>query len=168
VFALGHGGIGLWAAKAVDRDPPLKSLLLGTLLPDLIDKPLYYGLSWATGRGGAALGVIAGTRTFGHTILLTAAVCAAGAARRSRALTAVSLGMATHLALDVLTDACVHRGEFSLRAYAWPLLGWRFPAYPYGGLHEHLATGLSPFLLGAEALGAALLLREWLRRRRPA
>ena len=168
MFWLGHMGIGLETAKIVDRDPPLKPLLLGTLLPDLLDKPLYYGLSWATGRHAAALSIVAGTRTFGHTILLTAAIYAAGAARKSRTATALALGMATHLVLDMATDLCVRNAGFSMRAFAWPLLGWQFPVYPFYGWHEHVMSVRHPFMIATESIGAVCLLVEWRRRRAPA
>ncbi|MBI3563564.1 MAG: metal-dependent hydrolase [Elusimicrobia bacterium] len=166
MFWLGHTGIGAQAARLVDREPPLAPLLAGTLLPDFLDKPLYYGLSWATGKRGADLGIIAGTRSFGHTVLLTAALFALGAARRSRALTALALGMATHLVMDVFTDACVRGPGFSAKAFAWPLLGWQFPVYPFYGWRDHVVSGRNPFILITESVGAALLVYEWRRRRR--
>lgn len=161
MFWLGHAGFGLEGAKLVDSDPPLKPLLLGTLLPDFLDKPLYYGLSWATGKHGAALGIVAGTRSFGHTVLLTATLWAVGSARKSRALSALALGMATHLALDMFTDLCVRRAAFSMQAFAWPLLGWQFPIYPFYGWHDHVATVRNPFMIVTESLGALILAYEW-------
>src|SRR6185312_7307809 len=103
MFVLAHLGIGLELARPWRRRLPVKPLLLGTLLPDLIDKPLYYGLAWATGRRGYAIGLISGTRTFGHTVLFAAAIAAYAAARRSKAAAAVALGCATHLILDAVT-----------------------------------------------------------------
>ncbi len=164
MFPLGHLGIGLQTAKPFDRGLPRAPLLLGTLLPDLIDKPLYYGLSWYTGRHGAALGLISGTRTFGHTILFTLAIAAAARLRRSRALAALALGCATHLALDMLTDLVIRAPGFSARAFFWPLLGARFPIYTYRGWHDHLLHVREPFLLASEIVGATILLVEWRRR----
>jgi hypothetical protein len=160
VYPLGHLGIGLQIAKPFRRDRPLKPLLLGTLLPDLIDKPLYYGLSWATGREGRALGLISGTRTFGHTGLLTVSVAALAAARRSKALAALALGMATHLLLDAASDLITGPADFSLRVVLWPFMGRRFPVYAYSGLSEHLGRGFEPFFLFAEIVGALILIAE--------
>jgi hypothetical protein len=78
VFLFAHLGIGVrsirWieglSRKGTRALLPIAPLFLGTLLPDLIDKPLYYGLSWLTGLRGAELGVIAGTRSFGHSWIL--------------------------------------------------------------------------------------------------
>lgn len=168
MFVLGHLGIGLELARPWRRRLPVKPLLLGTLLPDLIDKPLYYGLSWATGRRGFDIGLISGTRTFGHTILFTAAIAAYAAERRSKAAAAVALGCATHLLLDALTDVVVRRPGFSLRVFAWPLLGWRFPGFMYSGLGEHLGEFREPFLLYAELIGALILFVNWYGSRRRA
>jgi len=44
------------SARAAPEAPPARDIL-----PDMIDKPLYYGLSFATGRHG--LGLISGTRS---------------------------------------------------------------------------------------------------------
>ena len=166
MLVLGHLGIGLQVARPFRRDLPLKPLMIGTLLPDLIDKPLYYGLSLATGRHGADIGLISGTRTFGHTILFTASLGALAAARRSKVLAALALGSATHLFLDVVTDVFTRRADFSLGVLAWPLLGWQFPGYAYSGLREHLSQYHEPFLLYAEIIGGILLFVEWRRARR--
>jgi membrane-bound metal-dependent hydrolase YbcI (DUF457 family) len=163
MFVFGHLGIGLQVARPLRRDLPVKPLLFGTLLPDLIDKSLYYGLSFATGRRGYDLGLISGTRTFGHTILFTATLGIIAAARRSKGLAAVALGCATHLVLDVVTDIFTRRTDYSMRVLAWPLLGWQFPGYAYSGLREHLGQYHEPFILYAEIIGAALLFVEWRR-----
>ncbi|MDE2510595.1 MAG: metal-dependent hydrolase, partial [Elusimicrobia bacterium] len=129
MFPLGHLGLGLQTAKPFRRDRPLKPLLLGTLLPDLIDKPLYYGLSLATGHSGADLGLIAGTRSFGHTVLFTAALAALARARRSKTLAALALGSATHLLLDLITDMSESGFDGprlmsqSVKTLVWPLMG---------------------------------------------
>jgi len=99
MFLLGHLGIGSWIAARRVRAEQLGWLLLGTLLPDLVDKPLYYALVFATGRRGAELGLVTGTRTFGHTLLLLVALWLV-LPRRSGA--PLALGMLTHLALDEL------------------------------------------------------------------
>ncbi|MFI5350105.1 MAG: hypothetical protein ACHQ2Z_11210 [Elusimicrobiota bacterium] len=161
MFLLGHLGIGLKTASPFRRDLPLKPLLLGTLLPDLIDKPLYYGLAWATGRRGFDLGLISGTRTFGHTLLFTISLAALASARRSKMIAALALGSATHLLLDVVSDVFTRKTDYSLHILAWPLLGWRFPGYLYEGIGEHLGHFRQPFFLYAELIGAFILIAEW-------
>ena len=168
MLPLGHTGIGLQVAKPFRGKLPLEPLVVGTLLPDLIDKPLYYGLSLATGRHGFDIGLISGTRTIGHTILFTAALAALARARRSKVLSALALGSATHLVLDVATDVFTRRFSFSMSVWVWPLLGWQFPGYAYTGLRDHLGQYHEPFLFLAELVGATLLYVEWRRRRRTA
>src|SRR6267143_777482 len=56
MFVFGHLGVGSWVIARRVRAEQLAWVLFGTLLADLIDKPLYYALVLATGRHGAALG----------------------------------------------------------------------------------------------------------------
>jgi hypothetical protein len=168
MFVLGHLGIGLELARPWRRRLSVKPLLLGTLLPDLVDKPLYYGMAWATGRRGYDIGLISGTRTFGHTVLFTAAIATYAAARRSKAAAAVALGCATHLVLDAVTDVFVRRADFSASVFLWPFLGWKFPGFTYSNLGEHLGEFRQPFFLYAELLGALFLFVEWYGARRRA
>jgi len=168
MFVLGHLGIGSWLAARRVRADSIAWLLFGAVLPDLIDKPLYYALSFATGRHGAALGLISSTRTFGHTLILAFALYALLPRRIGTALLA---GIATHLALDGLGDLvgfllpeAVPRplGPSVLSAILFPLLGWRFPVIPFATLREHAGVSLeSPWMLGSELLGAALLVWQW-------
>jgi len=168
MFVLAHLGIGLELARPWRKRLPVKPLLLGTLLPDIIDKPLYYGMSWATGKRGFDIGLISGTRTFGHTLLFTAAIAGYAAARRSKAAAAVALGCATHLVLDAITDAFIRRADFSASVFLWPLLGWRFPGFTYSNLGEHLGEFRQPFFLYAELIGALCLFAHWYGSRRRA
>jgi hypothetical protein len=85
---LAHAGIGEKLVSPWSRRLPATMVawvVLGTLLPDFVDKPHYYALSWATGMRGEALGLICGTRTIGHTALFTLAIALGGWFTRSRA-----------------------------------------------------------------------------------
>lgn len=157
----GHLGLGDALAAPVRRGLPRRWVLAGTLLPDLIDKPLYYGLSLATGLRGAELGLVSGTRTFGHTWALAALVWALGRARGSGRARALALGMATHPLLDFVADWAAWGWDAATGGSAalWPLTGWRFPVAQSAGLAEHLGGELKPVLLGAELVGILLLLR---------
>src|SRR4051812_43545813 len=104
MFVFGHLGIGSKLATPWAQGLPRRWLLVGTLLPDLIDKPLYYGLSFATGKSGTDLGLISGTRTFGHTALFLVLLALGSIIRRSRILAALALGTATHLLIDNFGD----------------------------------------------------------------
>lgn len=165
MFIFGHLGIGSKLVSPWTKRLPKRWVFLGTLLPDLIDKPLYYGLSLATGKRSAELGLISGTRTVGHTGLLTLSVAFYAFARRSKAAAALSLGMASHLFLDNLSEQWMisSRGIESLGepttlwALLFPFLGVRFPVMPYENFSQHLASiGMAHLLIG-EAVGMAIL-----------
>ena len=49
MFFFGHLGAGSRLASPFSKGLPRGLLLLGTLLPDLIDKPLFYGLLFLRG-----------------------------------------------------------------------------------------------------------------------
>ncbi|MFL5313390.1 MAG: hypothetical protein ACJ79H_23400 [Myxococcales bacterium] len=166
MFLLGHLGIGSWAAARRVRAEQLGWLLVGTLLPDLIDKPLYYALVLVTGRRGAELGLVTGTRTFGHTLLLLVALWLLAPRRIG---TPLALGMVTHLALDELGDVLglffpalgtrPHPGTIS--AILFPLLGARFPVSPFRSALEHLASLENAYVLAGEIVGVLLLAWQW-------
>jgi hypothetical protein len=145
---------------------PALPLFLGCLLPDLIDKPLFYG-PWLL--RGAPWGIITGTRSFGHTAaFLLLWLLAAGIFRRP-ALWAVFAGVATHLALDIGGELFTGADPDSSiwLAICFPALGWRFPKAHFGSLIEHLLTSAqSLYVIGGELAGGAILLSAWLARRR--
>lgn len=164
-------GIGQALARPWRRALPRGLLLLGTMFPDLVDKPVYYGLALLTGRRGAELGLLSGTRTFGHTLLLLLLLAAVAGLRRSRALAALAVGSSTHLLLDGLSEmwgsAAAVAGPGFASVLLFPLLGLRFPVTSFGSMGEHLLSVGSPLTLLAELLGAALLVHErrrWARR----
>src|SRR3954466_140383 len=95
MFVFGHVGVGRALLSRWKARLPVIPLAVGMLLPDLIDKPLYYSRLWS---------FVTCTRTFGHTGLLLLALTGFAAALRSRTLAALSAGMATHLLLDCAFD----------------------------------------------------------------
>jgi membrane-bound metal-dependent hydrolase YbcI (DUF457 family) len=144
-----HLGITLFIARYVFRDPDmdLRLVAAGSLLPDVIDKPL-----------GSILfnGTFETHRLFSHAlifpvILLLGVVLAtrrSGALRK--ALIAVVLGMFVHLLLDA---AWVHT-----EAFLWPFFGWEFPPIPdsaFGPLLRNMVT--DPLVWAGEAAGIAYL-----------
>jgi hypothetical protein len=151
VFALGHLGIGKkLAARPYRAFSPAarRAFFLGALLPDLIDKPLFYIPFWVSGRRGELL---SGTHLFAHTGLFLLALAAAAWLTRADAMRAVVIGVATHFILD-----CVGL-SMGLGTLLWPLFGWRFPAYPFRNVGQHLATVLNPITLAGELVGGAIL-----------
>lgn len=179
---LAHLGIGLSLSRPllkdthqISRKRMISWVLLGTLFPDLLDKTLYYGLTKLTGKHGEELWLVTGTRTIGHTLLLTVLVWMLGRWKKWPQLVFLSLGMATHLFLDQFGDFLYH---YVLKEYGpvytqkahealmegivgllWPFCGNRFPAFPYsGGLIGQIKATLRLDLLIPEFLGGTLLI----------
>jgi hypothetical protein len=162
VFALGHLGLGKKVAARPYRRfsrAERRAFFLGALLPDLIDKPLFYIPFWL-GRRGDAAGILSGTHLFAHTGLFLLALVIAALITRSRPLRAVAIGVATHFVLD-----CVGL-SMGLGTLLWPIFGWRFPTYPFKNLGQHLSTILSPITLAGELVGGAILVWDYARARR--
>ncbi len=160
MFVLGHLGVGATLVQPWSRGLRRRWIFLGTLAPDIFDKPLYYVLSFATGRSGADLGLISGTRTIAHTAIVLLVVASLAAWRRSRVLAAVTIGAATHLFLDNLGDLFAEPklpGQRTVDVLLFPLLGAQFPDIPFGGPSVHLLSLLHPYTIGGEIAGALLL-----------
>lgn len=169
MFVFAHIGIGRKIASPWSRGLPLWPLVLGCLLPDIIDKTLFYGfrvLHWAPAES-----IITGTRTFGHTAILLLVILALSGILKSRTLSAVSLGMATHLLLDNVGDhlhtvfssntleGVLTTSNSASVALLWPLMGVHFANFPYASFSEHLKHSLQLEILIGEVLG--LLFIGW-------
>lgn len=167
MWVFGHLGIGSKLASPLSRKLPYGWLLLGTLLPDLIDKSLYYSLVLYTGRHGNEIGLISGTRTFGHTALFVLGLTVLATIRRSTVIAALVLGVASHLMLDGFQDYWLqrvlhHEGESSLLlAVFFPFYESHFAEIPYATFLDHLKSGTRPMLIIAEAVGLAILGWDW-------
>ena len=160
MFPLGHVGVGTHIVPPRIREQlRWRWLVLGCLLPDVLDKPVYF---WAMAehRPGDHLYLLHGSRLFGHTLLFLAALFVAGAALRSERLRALGWGVATHLVLDLLPDFAAGY-FFTFRHWLlWPLFGWGFPP-AYGGRLVHgVDRELATYIAG-ELIGAVLLIRAW-------
>src|SRR3989304_5302191 len=92
----------------------IRFLLIGSLLPDIIDKPVGRYLFLGTYNNG---------RIFAHTLVFLLVLVAAGLillkTRRSTWMLALAAGTFAHLALDEMW--------FSPVTLFWPVLGWQFP-----------------------------------------
>ena len=160
MFALGHLGLGKTIAARPYRRfsrREKRAFFLGTLLPDLVDKPLFYIPFWLTGRRGALL---SGTHLFAHTAVFLLALAVAARLTRSAPARAVAIGVATHFVLDVVGLS------MGMGTLLWPLFGWHFPTYPFSNLGQHLSTILNPVTLTGELLGAAILWWDYRKARR--
>lgn len=163
----GHAALGylLYAAYTrlrYDRPPdgsPTLLLLLGTQLPDLIDKPL----AWT-------LAVLPSGRSLGHSLLvlvpLVLVVVVAVRDRGPEWAGALAIGVLSHAVVDVLP--ALVRGELAYTtSLVWPLL----PPPPY---NERDRTILGHFLsleptpmVTFELVLALVALAVWWRQGRP-
>ena len=161
MYLLAHLALGAVAADLVRRWRPgarldARWVLLGAILPDLVDKPL-----------GFALGLSG--RIWAHTALVALAVTFVGAAfsrRGSGAVLALALGMWTHLLLD--------RMWMLPMTFLYPAYGFAFPPEAIS-LGDYLHTLLAdPVVWAGEIVGAIVLIaiawrngvRDWLSVRR--
>lgn len=140
MYVLGHLGLGLGIAwLATYRRPgavDYRLVLLGALLPDLIDKPL-----------GVLLDLDA--RLWAHTLVFVAVVLAVSAVPRARLLVSVGIGVLTHLLLDRIWE--------QPSVVLWPALGWSFP--PGGPDLEGFLEALlrDPYVQAGEVAGLIVL-----------
>ena len=185
MFVLGLLGIGTRLAARLPGVLQAPGFLaLGTLLPDLIDKPLYYALTLRAGLHGAELGLVSGTRTFGHTaqlgLTLFAMLNLRGQRLAGRALLA---GLATHWLLDYGGEPAgalllrlglvaplppeLGPGPGTLSAILFLALGPHFPIAPFKSAAAHFATLRNLYTVTGELLGGFLLWHSyWPLRRR--
>lgn len=166
MFVLGHVGIGPRLLGSVRRRLPARWLVVGCLLPDLIDKPLFYGLLWGEGHADA---LIRGSRSVGHSGLFLLALIALAAVARRASIWALVAGVTTHLALDVLGELITSAGPDSSiwLAIFYPAFDGRFPKAYFGSMLEHLKlTAESYYVIAGEIVGAALLFRAHRQRRK--
>ena len=144
---------------------PALWLALGCILPDLIDKPLFYALIFVHGSAPSPL---RGSRTVGHTLLFFLVILLVAFLRKRPSTWAVVTGVGTHLALDVVGEAFASGNPESAvwLALFWPLCGWDFPLATYTTMLQHLRVGLlQVYVVAGEVVGGAILLHSWWRRR---
>ena len=168
MLLLGHMAFGSKLVEVFRTELPKKWIFLGAILPDLIDKPLYYIFVHATGRSGAAIGLISGTRTFGHSGLLLLTFLGFGLVRGSLVSLAVAAGMLTHLGLDLAGDSLeLFDQSATVRSALFPFLGFEFWAAPARTMSEHLfQRAHTPYVWISEVFGFMLLLWDLVRYRK--
>ncbi len=156
MLPFGHLGIGSQLAAPWARGLSKKALLIGTLIPDLIDKPLFYGFKFFGPKLPNFL-VPPGTRTLGHTALFLVLWMTLALIKKSKRLKALTLGAASHLFLDATLDLAIPPYTLCPVIY-WPWAGWHFPVAPFQTVTEHFHRSLHPLLLGCEIIGVLLLM----------
>lgn len=136
-----HVGLALLFARPFKR-ADLTFLAIGSMLPDIIDKPLGTILFGTPGMG----------RIFAHTLLFLFVIAALAVFLRDMRIASLCGGVFIHLALDTMWNSPV--------TLLWPLLG-PFPIAHYVsplGYLEMLMLGLrNPGILIPECLGLAYL-----------
>ena len=150
---LWHIGMTVLIVRYVFRDPrmDLRWVLVGSVLPDVIDKPI----------GAVVFHDTFGThRVFGHTLLfpVLALFLVLLATRRGTALRkgliGVVIGWFVHLILDGVW--------LSPEAFLWPLFGLSFPPIAGSELLDLVGRMIrSPWIWAGEALGAWYLAWLW-------
>lgn len=172
MLILGHVGVGLGIvqlaevasgmmlghrAHIVSRLTDYRFLAVGTILPDLIDKPLAWFI---------LPGILNTTRSFGHTLAFSVALLLmtiwSRRLKRSRIGLSLTLGTLSHLLFD---------GMWSTpQTLLWPVFGWGFPGRIHHGLNNYWSVLWDnlwqfPWLGPSEVLGALviaeLLYRLW-------
>lgn len=152
MFVFGHLGIGRTLLGPSRWKIPAAAFALGALLPDIIDKALYYS---------HVASVATGTRTFGHTGLFLCALASIAVLRRSRGWGALAIGVATHLFLDNVLDLFTPDPGSAWIALTWPFLHTRFAPAVFRSPLDQLHELWIPAILISEVAGALLLLREY-------
>lgn len=114
--AIGYLGYSLYSRSAGRQPSSGGSIVVvfGSVFPDLVDKPLAWGL-----------GVVPGGRSLAHSLLVAIPVCllAVAVAARLQQLAygiAFTIGYILHLPADVLATLLV-RGEINAGFLLWPV-----------------------------------------------
>lgn len=157
MILFGHLGLTLAAARSLKgiSGPGLKGflqkadyriLLLGSLLPDLTDKPAAFLFK------NIFMGA---SRLYGHTLLFSILLLFIGTylwkSHKAAGGLVLALGAAFHQLLD---------GMWNIPAtMLWPFWGWSFPAVERGDYLQHLIYKLTtdPLTYVPEAAGLAIM-----------
>jgi hypothetical protein len=148
-----HLGMTVLIVRYVYRDPnmDLRWVLLGSVLPDLIDKPIGSVLFNDTFQTH---------RLFAHSVLfpvlgllVVIVVTARGSVLR-KGLIGLVIGALVHLVLDAAWA--------DPEAFWWPLFGVDFPHVADSALFDLLRTMVTnPWVWAGEAIGIAYLVALW-------
>ena len=137
-----HVGLALATAR-LNSQLDLLFLALGSMLPDIVDKPLGLLLFGSPNMG----------RTFAHTLLFLIILAAVSLRQRDIRLASLSWGVLVHLILDSMWSSPV--------TLLWPLLGG-FPLAPNLDAISYLQMLLmglkEPGILIPELLGFSYIL----------
>ena len=147
-----------WANRKPHLAVP--AVFAGAVLPDLIDKPIYYISHDGLKIHGAFADVYAGTRGVAHTFIFLGVLALVAATSKNRIWIGIAIGVATHLSLDIINDL-IFSHSTDLRIFLWPALGWNFPSATFPTLGAHLHFVFEPISLITELTGVILLWRRF-------
>ena len=140
MFLLGHLGIGLGLAWLLSTRSSVRIdfrlVLLGSILPDLIDKPLAFLLHLEG-------------RLWAHTFLFLFTILALSLVPSWRGLRLIGFGVTTHLLLDQIWI----RPDIVL----YPAYGWTFPAAFFNVDIWFEALLHDPLIQAGEIVGLAVM-----------
>lgn len=148
-----HLGMTVLIVRYVFRDPKmdLRWVLAGSILPDVIDKPIGSILFNDTFRTH---------RLFSHSVLFPVAglVVVLLATRRGSALRKGLIGLVIGALIHLVLDAAWADPE----AFWWPLFGFEFPHVADSAFGPLLGAMLrNPWVWAGEAVGLAYLAYLW-------
>ncbi len=154
MFLLGHTGLTaalgeLLSRRGVMRLLDIRVLLIGSILPDMVDKPLAFLLG-IEGRnvGHSLLFSVALTLFLALPLVLPRLYPRRVARRLSNPLPLLSIGLWTHLLLDMMW--------LQPRIALWPFLRVGFEPAVFS-LLELILTLMDPYVLGGELAGLGVL-----------
>lgn len=147
-----HLGASLWLFRWIFRDPKVdvRFLLLGAILPDLIDLPvgtILFADRFSTGE-------LWFHSLIPPTIYMAAVLVLTRRGRRRRAWMALGIGWLLHLLLDGMWT--------SQEVFLWPFFGWEIPPgeAPYWPLAWERALN-DPWRWIKSAIGLTYLIWLW-------
>lgn len=167
MLIFGHLGIGKRLARPWSSNLPSLPLYIGMLLPDLIDKPLYYANLHLKNRQLPYWKLITCTRTIGHSSLCLGLLLLGAGLLRSRLFRALSLGVATHVFLDCMMDyaglhllhsSSTEEVSSALTALEWPELSSSFSVFWFESVADQARHWMTLPTLVTESVGLLLLL----------
>lgn len=149
-----HIGASLWLFRWIFRDPKVdvRFLLLGAILPDLVDLPLgtlIFADRYSTGELWFHSLIV-------PTIYMVVVLVATRRGRRRRAWMALGVGWLFHLLLDGMW--------VNDEVFLWPFFGWEIPpgTAPFWPLAWERALA-DPWRWTAGAVGLGYLVWLWIR-----
>jgi inner membrane protein len=143
--AANYRGKAAWTAS-LSKYLDIRLLVIGSMLPDIIDKPVGQYFFRETFENG---------RIFSHTLLFLLLLAAGGwlLHRQKKAgwLLALAAGTLAHLVLDQMWNIP--------QTLLWPLMGWQFPAEDLTGWGENILRSLfsNPMTIVTESIGLIIL-----------